>query len=78
MSAEEFNLQNSFGGVFTDPEAFNQKLKLFWWGAGTAEEGIYYATKANLAELASVGIQVCVCRVPRHLARMANLAQKPV
>jgi enterochelin esterase-like enzyme len=49
MSAEEFNVRKSFGGVFTDADAFNSKLKLFWWGAGTAEEGIYNTTKANLA-----------------------------
>ncbi len=57
MDKKEFNIQKSFDGVFTDPAAFNKKVKLFWWGAGTAEEGIYNATKANLAELAAAGIQ---------------------
>jgi enterochelin esterase-like enzyme len=56
MSDEEFNLK-SFGGVFTEAEAFNKKLKIFWWGAGTAEEGIYNSTKARLAQLAEVGIK---------------------
>ena len=64
MSAEEFNIQRSFGGVFTDAAALNKKLKLFWWGAGTAEEGIYNATKANLAELAAAGIKTVFVEFP--------------
>jgi enterochelin esterase-like enzyme len=64
MSATEFDVQKSFGGVFTDAAAFNQKVKLFWWGAGTAEEGIYNATKANLAELAEAGIKTVFVEFP--------------
>jgi len=64
MSATEFDVQQSFGGVFTDATAFNQKVKLFWWGAGTAEEGIYNAAKANLAELARAGIQTVFVEFP--------------
>lgn len=64
MSATEFDVQKSFGGVFTDAAAFNQKVKLFWWGAGTAEEGIYNAAKANLAELARAGIQTVFVEFP--------------
>jgi enterochelin esterase-like enzyme len=64
MSADEFNVQRSFGGVFTDAAVFNRKVKLFWWGAGTAEEGIYNATKANLAELAEVGIKSVFVEFP--------------
>jgi enterochelin esterase-like enzyme len=50
--------------VFTDPASFNQKLRLFWWGAGTAEEGIYNATKTSLAELDAVGIQSIFVEFP--------------
>jgi enterochelin esterase-like enzyme len=57
MSADEFDIQKSFGGVFVDTAAFNKKVHLFWWGAGTAEEGIYNATKANLDALDKVGIK---------------------
>jgi enterochelin esterase-like enzyme len=64
MSADEFNIQKSFGGVFTDDEAFNKKVHLFWWGAGTAEQGIYNATKANLAELARAGIKSVFVEFP--------------
>jgi enterochelin esterase-like enzyme len=61
MSPEEFG---NFSSIFADVEALNQKLKLFWWGAGTAEEGIYNATKANLAELAQVGIKSVFVEFP--------------
>jgi enterochelin esterase family protein len=61
MSAAEFK---NFSGVFADADAFNQKVKLFWWGAGTAEEGIYNATQANLAELAEAGIQSVFVEFP--------------
>ncbi len=61
MSPEEFR---NFSNVFADTETFNEKLKLFWWGAGTAEEGIYNATKANLAELAQAGIKSVFVEFP--------------
>ena len=61
MSAKEFS---NFSGVFADAETFNQKVKLFWWGAGTAEEGIYNATQANLAELAEAGIKSVFVEFP--------------
>ncbi len=64
MSAEEFNLEHSFGSVFTDAERFNKKVKLFWWGAGTAEEGIYYGVKSNLATLAEAGINSVFVEFP--------------
>lgn len=64
MDKNEFNIQKSFGGVFTDAATFNQEVKLFWWGAGTAEEGIYFAAKVNLAELAEAGIQSVFVEFP--------------
>jgi enterochelin esterase-like enzyme len=63
MSDEEFNLQ-SFDGVFLDADAFNNKVKLFWWGAGTAEEGIHRSTQARLAQLARVGIKSVFVEFP--------------
>jgi enterochelin esterase-like enzyme len=60
-SVEEFSV---FDGVFADAEAFNRKVKLFWWGAGTAEEGIYHATKATLADLAAKGIKSMFVEFP--------------
>lgn len=60
-SAEEFSV---FDGVFANAEAFNQKLKLFWWGAGTAEEGIYHATRKTLDDLAKIGIKSVFVEFP--------------
>jgi enterochelin esterase-like enzyme len=64
MSDEEFNIPKSFDGVFTDAATFNKKVKVFWWGAGTAEEGIYTSTKARLAQLAEVGIKSVFVEFP--------------
>jgi enterochelin esterase-like enzyme len=61
MSPQEFS---NFSNVFADVAAFNQKVKLFWWGAGTAEQGIYNATMANLAELAVIGIRSVFVEFP--------------
>lgn len=60
-SVEEFSV---FDGIFADAQAFNQKVKLFWWGAGTAEEGIYHATKTTLADLAEKGIKSVFVEFP--------------
>jgi enterochelin esterase family protein len=61
MSTAEFG---NFDSVFADAQTFNQKVKLFWWGAGTAEEGIYFAAKKNLAELAEKGIKSVFVEFP--------------
>ena len=61
MAAEEFN---RFNGVFADAAAFNQNVKLFWWGAGTAEEGIYNAARADLAALEARGIRSVFVEFP--------------
>src|SRR5512136_299096 len=61
MSPQEFS---NFNNVFADAAAFNQKVKLFWWGAGTVEEGIYNAAQANLAELAEAGIKTVFVEFP--------------
>lgn len=64
MDDKEFNLERSFGGIFQKPQELNRKLHLFWWGAGTAEEGIYNAVKKNLAQLTSVGINTVFVEFP--------------
>lgn len=61
MAASEFR---GFSSVFADAESFNRKVKLFWWGAGTAEEGIYNAAKNNLAELTAIGIKTVFAEFP--------------
>lgn len=62
MSPDEFN--RVFDGVLTNPVTFNKKMRLFWWGAGTAEEGIYRAAKADLATLEKAGIKYVFVEFP--------------
>jgi enterochelin esterase family protein len=32
------DLKTAYGGAFADPAAFSKKVRLLWFGAGTAEE----------------------------------------
>jgi enterochelin esterase-like enzyme len=64
MDDNEFNIQKSFGGVLADGPALNKKLDLFWWGAGTAEEGIYNGVKKNLSALDKVGVKTVFVEFP--------------
>ena len=52
-----FDLQNTASGVFSDPAAFNQKVRLFWLGAGTAEERIHGLAKAAHEALDRAGVR---------------------
>lgn len=61
MSAKEFS---NFDHVFADAKSFNERVKLFWWGAGTAEEGIYNGVNNNLGELAEKGINSVFVEFP--------------
>jgi enterochelin esterase-like enzyme len=38
VPAGEFEPQTAFGGAFSDPEAFNKKVRLLWMSAGTEEQ----------------------------------------
>ncbi len=64
MSPEEFDVQKSFGGVLADGAAFNEKVRLFWWGSGTAEEGILNGVKDSLSKLDRVGIKYVFVTFP--------------
>jgi enterochelin esterase-like enzyme len=52
-----FDVLISFDGVFRDAAAFNQKVKLLWLGAGTAETRIYTNTVAMHEALDRAGIK---------------------
>jgi enterochelin esterase family protein len=41
-----FDAKTAYNGVFADPAAFNQKVHLFWIGAGTAETAMHDGAKA--------------------------------
>lgn len=52
-----FDAKTAYNGVFADPAAYNKKVKLFWIGAGTAEESMYNAAKAMHAALDQASIK---------------------
>jgi enterochelin esterase family protein len=52
-----FDVKTSYDGILGDAEAFNSKVKLFWLGAGTAEEQIYTNTAAMHGALDQAGIK---------------------
>jgi enterochelin esterase-like enzyme len=54
----------AFGGVMADSAAFNKKLPLFWWSAGTAEVGIYKGVKATLEAFDKAGIKYSFVEYP--------------
>jgi enterochelin esterase-like enzyme len=52
-----FDVAASYDGAFRDAAAFNEKVKLLWLGAGTAEERFHTATVAMHETLSSAGIK---------------------
>jgi enterochelin esterase-like enzyme len=45
------------GSRFRQPaEEFNRKARLFFWGVGSAEDGIHRSVNQTLSKLADVGI----------------------
>jgi enterochelin esterase family protein len=42
--------------VFRDPAAFNARVRLFWFGSGTAEPRAYQAVKDISAALEAIGV----------------------
>lgn len=49
--------ETSYDGVMADAAAFNSKLRVFWFGAGTAETGVYNLLKQSRAALDEAGIE---------------------
>lgn len=54
---QNFDVATSFDGVFRDSAAFNQKVKLLWLGAGTAEARFHTNTVAMHEALDQAGIK---------------------
>lgn len=52
-----FDAKTAYDGVFSDAAAFNQKVKLLWLGAGTAETQIHQNTTAMHDALDKAGIK---------------------
>jgi enterochelin esterase-like enzyme len=51
-----FDPKTSNGGVFADPQAFNKKVLVLWFGAGTAEGARVSGGKAAVAAMVQAGI----------------------
>jgi enterochelin esterase-like enzyme len=47
----DFDPKTDYGGVFADAPAFNKKVHLLWFGAGTEEPGIYGSLQQTRAAL---------------------------
>ena len=52
-----FDAKTSYDGVFADPAAFNKRIRLLWFGVGTAEESLLAATRATHQALEQAGIK---------------------
>lgn len=55
--ARDFELTTSYGGVFTEPEQFHDRVRLLWLGAGTGEERIHASVAAIHEQLDAAGIE---------------------
>jgi len=53
---ESSELQTAYNGVFSDPAAFNQQVRLLWLSAGTAEERFYQGIQSLHAALEQIKI----------------------
>ena len=52
-----FDVKTAYDGVFGDAAAFNAKVKLLWFGAGTAEERFHQNTVEIHKALEAAGIE---------------------
>jgi enterochelin esterase-like enzyme len=77
-----FDVKTAYNGAFADPAAFNQRIHLLWFGAGTTES-FYAPIKAGVDALQAAGIHVSYYESPgtahewltwrRHLNEFAPL-----
>jgi len=59
-----FDLKTAYGGVFADAAAFNRKVHVFWFGAGTVETTQHDAAKARVQALNDAGIKAIFVESP--------------
>jgi enterochelin esterase-like enzyme len=52
-----FDLNTSYNGVFRDPAAFNQRVRVLWFGAGTEELERMAATRSTVQAMNAAGIK---------------------
>ena len=56
--------QTAFNGVFKDSAAFNRRVHLLWFGAGTAEHLIHDSAKASVDALGKAGVMAVWVEFP--------------
>ena len=62
--ANNFDVKTAFNGAMADPTSLNNKLRVFWFGAGTAETGIFNSLKASRALFDQAGIKYTYVEYP--------------
>jgi enterochelin esterase family protein len=53
----DFDPQTAYDGVFSDPEAFDERVRLLWLAAGTAELRAYRRARSMDQALSDIGIK---------------------
>ncbi len=61
------DVRTAFNGIFTRPDEFNQKARLFYWNTGTKETGVYKFTLGSVADLNKMGIKTVLVEYPGHV-----------
>ena len=51
------DLKTAYGGAFADAEAFGKRVRLLWFGAGTAEQGMHAPALQMHQALEKAGIE---------------------
>jgi enterochelin esterase-like enzyme len=52
-----FDVKTAYAGVFQDAAAFNKKVRLLWFGAGTGEQGMHDTAQAAHDALDQAGVK---------------------
>jgi enterochelin esterase-like enzyme len=60
----EFDVKTMYGGVLANAAETNKRINLLWFGAGTAEEGVWYYTKETREALDKAGIKYTYAEYP--------------
>lgn len=61
---EGFDVNTAYGGVFRDPAAFNERVRLFWLGTGTAEPRAYEAAHSIAKAMDEIGVRYVLYESP--------------
>ena len=55
---QQVDLKTAYNGAFADPAAFNKKVKLLWFGAGSEEKMFVDAAATMTKQLTEMGVKV--------------------